>query len=156
MFIVTHAAIGALIGEELPAHPFIAFFISFFVHFLTDLIPHGDTNLYKGFVNGTKIKKALLFIGVDALITVFFIIYLFFRVFVDHRIAIVLGLIGGVLPDILVAIHEVFHVKWLAWFHKLHFYFHNLINTKTGDLSLRNGMILECVVLAVMIYSVLP
>ncbi|GEM_PF-3732031 len=43
MFIVTHAAIGALIGEELPNHPMLAFVLAFLAHFLTDLIPHGDT-----------------------------------------------------------------------------------------------------------------
>lgn len=156
MFIVTHAAIGALIGEAFPGNPWVAFWVSFVVHFLTDLIPHGDTNLYKGYVNGTKIKKALLFIGVDVAATVFFIVYFFLRVFVDHRLAIVMGVVGGVLPDVLVAVHEIFHIKYLEWFHRLHFYFHNLINKRTGDLSLQNGMIMEIVLLSVMVYTVIP
>lgn len=155
MFIATHAAIGALIGEEFASHPVVSFVLAFGAHFLTDLIPHGDTNLYKGYVAGTKVKKAMLIVGADAVLTALFIAYLFAIVVVDHRIAIVAGVIGGVLPDVLVAIYEVTHWKWLAWFHRLHFYFHNLINSRTGDLSLRTGMIMEVLILSGLLYRLI-
>ena len=155
MFIVTHAAIGALNGEELPGHPILVFTLAFLAHFLTDLIPHGDTNLYKGFMNGTKVKKALVFVGLDTVVAIFFAMYLFTRVIIDHRLSVVMGVIGGVLPDAPVAIYELFHFKWLRWFHKVHFYFHNLVNSRTGDLSLQTGMSMEVPVLAFFIYHVI-
>ncbi len=153
MFIVTHAAIGAVIAEALPTHPFLAFTLAFLVHFLTDLIPHGDTGLYKGYVAGTQVKTAYLFVGIDALATVISVIYLLTKIVFDHRLAITMGIVGGVLPDMLVAIYEVFRPKWLRWFHRLHFYFHNLISGKIGDLSLQNGFIVEIVVLGALIYK---
>ncbi len=155
MFIVTHAAIGALLGEELSAHPILVFVLAFLAHFLTDLIPHGDTHLYKGYLAGTKVKKALLFVGVDTLITVFFIVYLFARVIMDHRLAVAMGVGGGILPDVLVALYELFRFRWLQSFHRLHFYFHNLVNSRIGDLSLPTGMVMEVLILTVLISRVI-
>jgi hypothetical protein len=155
MFIINHAAIGALLGEALPAHPLLAGLFSFGIHFISDAIPHGDTNLYKGYVAGTKVKKAIVILSIDVVAAILFTIYLFSRVVIDHRAAVIMGVVGGVLPDLLVALDELFHLKALHWFHRLHFYFHNLINHRTGDLSLRTGMIMETVLLTLLLIFVL-
>lgn len=153
MFILTHAAIGSVIAEAFPTHPFVAFVLAFLAHFPTDVIPHGDTGLYKGYLAGTKVKTAYLFVGIDAVATVLSVIYLLTKIVFDHRLAITMVIVGGVLPDILVALYEIFRPKWLRWFHRLHFYFHNLISGKVGDLSLQNGIALEFVVLALLVYK---
>lgn len=155
MFVVTHATIGALIGEALPTHPVIAFVLAFIVHFFTDMIPHGDTHLYRGYISGSKIKKAVIIQAVDTLVMVAFVIYLFTRVIVNHRMAVAMGVIGGVLPDALAASYELFHFKWLKWFHTMHFFFHNLINKRTGDLPLVAGMIMEVGVLSTLLFFVI-
>ena len=154
MFIITHSIIGALIGEKLNNHPVIAFVLAFIAHFFTDLIPHGDTNLYKGYVAGTKVKKALLFIAADVVATTLFVLYLFTRVIIDHRIAIIMGVLGGILPDLLVALYEISHTKWLKWFYKLHFYFHDFISSRIGDLSLPTGTIMEVIILIILLVHV--
>jgi len=101
MFVATHAAIGALFGEMMPSHPILVFVLSFITHFFTDMIPHGDTHLIKGFEAGTGIKKAVLIQSADTLATVLFVIYLFTRVVMNQRIAVVMGVVGGVLPCLL-------------------------------------------------------
>jgi len=155
MFVATHAAIGALIGEALPTHPVVAFVLAFIVHFFTDMIPHGDTHLYRGFADGTKMKKAILIQSVDSVVALAFIIYLFTRVVVHQRIAVVMGVVGGVLPDALAASYELFHFKWLKGFHKFHLTFHNFINKRTGDLPLIGGMIMEVGILTTLLFFVI-
>lgn len=155
MFVATHAAIGALLGEVMPSHPFLVFVLSFITHFFTDMIPHGDTHLIHGFENGTGAKKAVFIQSADSFVTILFIIYLFTRVIINHRIAVVMGVVGGVLPDVLAASYDVFHFKWLKGFHTFHRGFHNFINKRTGDLSLRNGMIMEVIILSGLLYFVI-
>ena len=155
MFVVTHAAIGALIGEAMPNHPIVVFVLAFIAHFFTDMIPHGDTHLIHGFENGSGAKKAVIIQTTDSIVALLFTIYLLTRVIVHHRIAVLSGVIGGVMPDILAASYDVFHFKWLKGFHIFHRNCHNFINKRTGDLSLRNGMIMEVIILLVLLHFVI-
>lgn len=147
MFVVTHAALGALIGENLAGHPAIAFLLGMVSHFLSDIIPHGDTHLYKGYVAGTKVKRAIAYVVIDAIATVFFILFIFNTGLVTDKFAVSMGIVGGVLPDLLVAVVEVFKVRWLMWFHRLHFFFHNLICSRKGDMSFPSGFAMQVVFL---------
>lgn len=155
MFITTHAVVGALIGGQLPQAPVLVFFLSLLSHFLADIIPHGDSKLYKGYVAGTKTKRAVAYVTLDALVTLLGVLALFNTRFIDHRLAISLGILGGVLPDLLVAIYEVFRIKELQWFHKLHFFFHNLIITRKGDMPLTLGIAMQVSILLIIIVRVL-
>ena len=149
MFITTHALIGALIAEQVPNTPIWAFVLGLISHFITDIIPHGDSSLYKGYVSGSKVKRAIAYVTFDGLIALLGVLALFNTKFVDHRAAISLGILGGVLPDFLVALCELFRIKQLRWFYKLHFFFHNLIISKKGDIPLGVGMTLQIAVLIV-------
>ncbi len=146
MFLVTHAAIGALVGELFPNHPYLAFVLGFCSHLLTDIIPHGDTKIYKGYIAGSKVKRAIAYVMLDGVITVFFILTLFNTHVYDHRFAVSMGVAGGVLPDLLVAMYEIFHVKALKWFHKFHFFFHNMISGK-HDLPFPVGFAMQLLLL---------
>lgn len=148
MFTVTHAAIGALIGKAMPNHPVAAFFLAYGAHFATDLVPHGDTGLYKGFVSGTTVKKAVLYIGIDAVATVIFLFFILKSLFAGQYLAVMLGILGGILPDVLVGIYEATKISWLKRFHRMHFFFHNMVSGRIGDLSLGTGFVFEVVVLA--------
>lgn len=151
MFITTHALIGALIGEQLPNSPVWAFAIGIASHFLTDIIPHGDSNLYKGYVSGARVKRALAYVTIDALVAMMFVLGLFNTEFVQHRLAISAGIVGSVLPDFLVALYEIFRVKKLRWFHRVHFFFHNMVTAKRGDIPLMAGVAMQLVVLAFLV-----
>lgn len=155
MFVATHAAIGALIGESLPTHPILAFALAFVIHFFTDMIPHGDTHLYKGYTSGGNRKKAVTIQVIDSLVMIAFVIYLFTRVVIHQRMAVVMGVVGGILPDALAASYEIFHFKWLKGFHRMHLYLHNFINKRTGDLPLVGGMIMEVGILTTLLFFVI-
>lgn len=151
MFITTHAALGALIAEQFPSHPILAFFLGVASHFLSDIIPHGDSNLYKGFVSGSKVKRAIAYVMIDGVIAIFFVLFLFNSSLFDHRLAISMGIAGGVLPDLLVGMYEMFRVPGLRWFHRVHFFFHNLISSRKGDLSFPSGFAMQLIFLAALL-----
>lgn len=148
MFVTTHALFGALIAEQMPTHPVAAFVLSIAAHFLMDIIPHGDSRLYKGYISGAKARRAVAYVLVDALVALFFVLFLFNTKFIDHRVAITAGIIGGVLPDFLVGVYEVLRIPGLKWFHRVHFFFHNLVTGKRGDLALSTGIAMQMVLLA--------
>ncbi|MDO8617412.1 MAG: hypothetical protein Q7N87_00750 [Candidatus Uhrbacteria bacterium] len=151
MFITTHAALGALIAEQIPNHPIAAFVLGMASHFLSDIIPHGDLNLYKGFISGSKVKRAVAYVVVDGIAAIFFVMFIFNTKIFDHRLAISMGIAGGVLPDLLVAVYELFRVKGLSAFHRFHFFFHNLISGRHGDLPFASGSAMQLVFLAAVI-----
>ena len=151
MFITTHAALGALVGELFPNHPILAFGFGMISHFLSDIIPHGDTHLYKGYVTGSKVKRAIAYVAIDGIVAIFFVLFLFNTRLFDNRLAISMGIVGGVLPDLIVGIYEVTRYKGLRWFHRVHFYFHNLISSRRGDLTFASGFAMQMVFLAALI-----
>jgi hypothetical protein len=148
MFVTTHALVGALIAEQMPGHPVAAFALGVASHFLMDIIPHGDSRLYKGYISGAKARRAVAYVLIDSLVALFFVLFLFNTKFVDHRTAITAGIVGGVLPDFLVGVYEVLRIPGLKWFHRLHFFFHNLVSAKKGDLALSTGIAMQMVLLA--------
>src|SRR5512133_2300013 len=103
MFVATHAAVGALFGEVMPSHPILVFVLAFVVHFFMDMIPHGDSLLYHAYSKGDR-KKLAMFIQIsDIVIMICFAVYLCTQVIVHQRLAVIMGIAGGVLPDALVA-----------------------------------------------------
>ena len=148
MFITTHAALGALIAEQMPNHPYLAFGFAIASHFLSDIIPHGDSNLYKGYVSGSKVRRALAYVTIDGVVSILFVLFLFNSQQFQNRFTMTMGILGGVLPDLLVAVYEVTKVRGLRWFHRVHFYFHNLVSHRIGDLSFPSGFAMQMVFLA--------
>ena len=143
MFVTTHALIGVLIAEQMPNHPVAAFVLSVAAHFLMDIIPHGDSKLYKGYISGAKARRAVAYVLVDALVALFVVLTLFNTKLVDHRLALTAGIVGGVLPGCLGGVYEILRVPVLKWFHRVHFFFHNLVTNKKGDLKLGTGIAMQ-------------
>lgn len=153
MFITTHAAMGALVGELFPTHPVLAFVLSMALHFVVDTIPHGDTDLYKGYISGSKVKRAIAITVVDAVTAVLLVAAFFTWRNVGSREAVAFGIAGGVLPDLLVGIYETTRVRWLRWFHRFHFFFHNFITSRYKDFSHPVGVTMELSLLAALIFK---
>ncbi len=155
MFVATHTVIGAIIGTMLPTHPFIVFGLAFLLHFLTDMVPHGDTKLYKDHLSGVRKKLTWVYVIGDALVTICLIGY-FIQISTLHiQPAVLTGILGSVLPDILVGLYEAFRTKWLARFHYWHFFFHNLISNRIGDLPLAIGVMMEMILTSTLFYQLL-
>lgn len=145
MTLTTHAVIGALIGSA-TGDPSAAFWLGFGSHFLVDIIPHGDREIYEGHKSKTAQKKALAFVTLDG-ITALIVIALMLAFSPDQSLtlAIALGVVGSVLPDFINGAYEAWEMKSLEWFNKFHFFFHNMVSDRTGDVPLRYGLLGQAV-----------
>ena len=143
MFVLTHAAVGALIGHVLPQSPLLSFTLAWFIHFLTDVIPHGDNIIYKRYIAGKTSWFTILYVGGDILLTALFSILVLKGTAPSAFTSVTAGIIGGILPDILVGLYEIWRVPILKQFHRAHFFFHNIISGRVGDVPLWAGLGLE-------------
>lgn len=118
MFLAIHASAGALAGNAVGS-PITAFALGFVSHFFIDMIPHGDAHMYEGYKSGERKMRAVLYLSADvvatiALIIAFFVMEDFFSV---RNVS--LGIIGGLLPDLIVGIYEIMKPKQRWWYRKL-------------------------------------
>lgn len=134
MTFAVHASAGMLVGR-LTGNPILGFFFGFISHFLLDMIPHGDEYLLQNYRATKKIKESILYLLADAGVTVFMLVYLltqgiFSRSFAGF--AGIMGAVGGLVPDLLVGIHEVVPKKFklLERYVDFHHYNHHLLIRK--------------------------
>lgn len=167
MFLVVHAAVGALAGNAVDRHPAAAFALGVISHFFADMIPHGDENMYEGYKNGTKVTRALLYVGLDALATAALIVFIFTRPdLFAAPLSVAMGVLGGLMPDVMVAIVELIKPKndrWfsrkLNWYHKFHMRNHHFLIGKfrkeERDIPLRYGLAIQGVVFTILMRLIL-
>jgi len=128
MLLSVHATVGAVIGQNVNT-PLLAFVLAFISHFILDIIPHGDRALIQAYRNNFKNKGMKYLIIFDLISTAILIFLLFFFQKLTLSQTVIWGIIGGILPDFMVAIHEITK-KHFSRTHKLHYWAHNKLNTK--------------------------
>ena len=126
MFLAVHAAVGAIAGNSVES-PTAAFALGFISHFFIDMIPHGDADMYEGYKSGEKKKLALIYLWGDVLATIALIVLFFIRQDFFSPLNVALGIVGGLLPDIIVGLFEILKPRRHRWayrklesFHALH------------------------------------
>ena len=144
---------GVLIGQNVPT-PGLAFCLGVASHFMLDLIPHGDSQLYKNYKDGQAVKKSVIYAATDSFVAIFLLIYLLESAPYASRGTMIAGVIGGIVPDFLVALGEGIKIRPLLWFQRLHIRIHDAIASRVGNLSLRAGIFMQLILLAVMIFIV--
>jgi len=145
MTLTAHAAMGAVIGEAI-GNPLLGFVVAIIIHFLVDIIPHGDTFISNNYrVLKRRRKQALAYVTVDAICAILFILFIVNVRDVALIRSISLGIFGSVLPDLLVGLFDITKTKYLRWIFKLHFYFHDLIIKKRGDVPLKYALAAQAV-----------
>lgn len=158
MFITIHAATGALIGTEL-SNPLIAFGIGFILHFLMDIIPHGDRELGKKFFGllnkrlseEEKLRSLAAYGLIDYIILVFFILYAFKNFSFAKDDGVIWAMVGSIIPDLLVALYMLTKTKWLKWFFDFHYWVHHLIiNKLKNDIPLKVGIAMQVIIFTIL------
>ncbi|MCH8049122.1 hypothetical protein IH979_00170 [Patescibacteria group bacterium] len=140
MTLATHTAIGAGIGFSV-GNPALGFVLGFASHLLVDMIPHGDSELAKKLRVHKKKKLPMTLITIDA-IAALFITMLFFNIDGSpSNLALTAAIAGSVLPDLLIGIYDVTKTKYLRWFNRLHFFFHDFILIRHKDVKLGYSLI---------------
>ena len=96
-------------------------------------------------------KRAIAYVTIDGVVALLFVLFLFNTTIIEDRSTMTMGIIGGVLPDLIVAVYEVTRVTWLRWFHRMHFFFHNMVCEKHGDLRFASGFAMQMIFLAALL-----
>jgi len=144
---------GALVGQNV-ATPGLAFCLGVASHFLLDIIPHGDSQLYYNYKAGVKSGKSVAYTAFDSAVAVILFIFLLQTAPYASRSTMVSGVIGGIFPDFLVALGEGVPIRPLRWFQNLHMRIHDGIASRLGNISLRAGIFMQLILLFAMIYIV--
>lgn len=148
MLLVTHATAGAVIGQ-FTGNPVLAFCVALVVHFLMDMIPHGDVGISDNFrVYKRKRKQAVAYAVVDGVATVLFVLFLFNARDILSLQNFTWGIAGSVLPDLMVGLYDLTKVKFLKWFSDLHFFFHDIFVRRKGDVPLYYAILAQIVLIA--------
>ncbi len=148
MTLTTHATLGAVIGHA-TGNSALAFVLAFISHFLIDMIPHGDTGLADSYkIHKRHKKRALAYVMVDAVAAIFFVLLLANTRDIVSMRTFSWGIVGGVLPDLIVGIYEITKTPLLKWFNTLHFYFHDFFVKRKGDVPLYYAILAQVVLIA--------
>jgi len=148
MFISVHAAAAMVVGKTVASSP-LAFILGFVLHFVLDIIPHGDEKLGKKFF-GIEIgkfqrhddfKPLALYGSLDACFLGIFLAFMFKNFEFVRADNVVWAIFGGIIPDVLVAFYKLYNIKPLKWFYDLHNSIHTvLLKRIKKDLPLKYGI----------------
>ncbi len=148
MTLTTHATLGAVIGRA-TGNPVLAFIFGFISHFLIDMVPHGDTGLADNYkIKKVRRKQALAYVMVDAVVAIMFVLILANVKDIVSVRNFTWGIVGSVLPDLIVGVYELTKTKYLHWFNKMHFFFHDFFIKRKGDVPLYYALMAQVVLIA--------
>lgn len=142
MILSTHAIIGAAVARLLQGHPILGFFAAFASHFFADAIPHWEYKLHSytddkehplrsNMVFGRSFLRDLIFTGLDfglgILVSWIFFIGPADQAFVSAHYEVLLGALGGVLPDFFQLLY--WKLRWwpLKQLQRFHLWIHSRV-----------------------------
>lgn len=148
MTLTTHTLIGAVLAK-MTGNPLLAFLLGFTTHYLVDIVPHGDNRLSENFrIKKKKRKEIAAFLMIDACIAIFFVLLLANTRDIASMRTFTWGIVGAVLPDFLVGLYDLTQSRLLRWNYRLHFFFHDLLIRKRGDVPLYYSLLAQMVIIA--------
>ncbi len=129
MTLAVHSTIGMIVGRLSP-HPVVAFLLGIVSHFGLDMIPHGDEYMLEDFQKKRKVRGPVAYVVMDGALTAIMVAFIFSSGVVAPSLRAAWGMVGGLLPDVLVGLYELFHVRVLRRFAKFHQHNHGLLIRK--------------------------
>jgi hypothetical protein len=142
---------GVLIGQNVPT-PGLAFSLGVASHFMLDLIPHGDSQLYKNYKDGYAVRRSMAYAAIDSVVAIIVFIYLLENASYASRATMVSGVVGAIIPDFLVALGEGVRIRALQWFQRLHIRIHDAIANRIGNIPLGAGVPMQLILLFIMLF----
>ena len=130
MILATHAIVGAAVASQIPNHPITALVAGIASHFAIDAIPHWDYPL-RSILRGSKgspltLDKGLLvdfsLIAIDGLAGLAIALSLFAQP--SALLTILLGALGGMLPDAFQFVHRLYPREPLRTVQRFHSWIH--------------------------------
>ncbi len=132
MYLVVHGVAGMVIGGQI-TNPLLSFVSSFVAHFLLDIIPHDNLELEEWMSKGREKEKFMLVGLIDILILVIIIALLNKNHLTVNKPAVITGMIGGLLPDLIWVFGILIKTKnrLAVWFKEKHTQIHRLLYKKS-------------------------
>ncbi|MBI4225251.1 MAG: hypothetical protein HY617_02885 [Candidatus Sungbacteria bacterium] len=138
MILTTHAVIGAAAASMVPEHPVLAFGVAFASHFAFDAIPHWHypvasiikdkkNPMNNDMVVGKHFIADVAVIGFDALLGIGISLAAFAYFLHVPYLLILIGALGGILPDPLQFVYWKFRRQPVKSLQRLH----RLVHAKT-------------------------
>ncbi len=153
MHLIVHAGAGAIVGQA-TGNPWLAFLFGILSHIVLDVIPHGDSNLYKKYKNKElSTKKAMAGMALDSIASIVFVLLVFNLGIYNSKLVTSMAILGAIIPDVMIGLYELSYPKTpkiIKTIHKWHFKNHDLIASKY-DLSWKNGKIFQIIILFVIL-----
>lgn len=143
MLLVVHAATGALIAQHVPNAAW-AFVLAFIAHFIMDFIPHGDHEVVAKFKKNKQTMAMYFYLISDWISTLIFVLAFLATDAATANPAILWGILGGVIPDVLVLFFYLSNGNILHNFTYRHHQIHNFFpERKNTTVSFRSAMIVQ-------------
>lgn len=142
MTLTTHAVIGAAAASMVPEHPVLAFAVAFASHFVVDAIPHWHypvrsiqknkhDRMKNDMVIGRHFAGDVAMIGFDALLGMAISLLAFSYFLHLSPMLILIGVVGGILPDPLQFVYWKFRHEPVKSLQRLHMGVHARIDVES-------------------------
>jgi hypothetical protein len=147
MFLTVHGAVG-LAASQYFANPLLAFLVGFILHYVFDIIPHGDTRVSKKYWNPIHITLA----GLIDISILFSLILLY----IWHKGQLlpsnqIMAILGSILPDLIQFLYFFCPKnKLMTKINNFHEFFHGIISKKF-EFNLYWGLIFQLLILIIFI-----
>jgi hypothetical protein len=146
MYLTVHTAIGGA-ASQITSSPLIAFVLGVILHFMFDMVPHGDEWIKKIRLFRIKSFDYIFVILTDFILTIITALIWIKFTPIDQISLLFAGIAGGAAPDALWGFYEMTKSPSLAWYKKFHTNVHQFITKKT--MPTKKGFVLQFVILAI-------
>ncbi len=157
MNLTVHVAASAIVAQY-TGNPFIGFFYGLLSHIILDMVPHGDSAMYKKYKNKElSAKKAAAKTVLDAVIAIILAVVFFNLPLPSSNLVLSMAIVGAVIPDIFIGLYELSlprAPKFLKIVHGWHFKNHDLV-AKKFDFSLKHGLLLQIIILLLLMRKII-
>ncbi|OGL87296.1 hypothetical protein A3I40_03740 [Candidatus Uhrbacteria bacterium RIFCSPLOWO2_02_FULL_48_12] len=147
MFLIVHATVGAMIGDNLEP-PAVGFLAGLLSHFFLDAIPHGDELLERELARPGRIHWLAALAILDGLAAISLVVVLWLGGFLNNAAGAFGGAVGAILPDVFLGLSELSKKKLWPDFLRFHDWNHRIINI---ELSLYFGGLIQAAVLLIVL-----
>lgn len=166
MVLITHAIVGAGVAQLFPEYPAVGFVAGILSHYLSDFFPHWDYAQYFSSVQkksngrlevldriniGPKFILESLLVLLDAVLGLALAWFLWKSPLIEVLV-VVLGAIGGMLPDFLQIAYGFFKNKFTQAFQKIHAFTHTPEKWKIRDW--KTGVIAQALFLILFVAAI--
>jgi len=128
MFLTVHATAGIIIGQH-TNNIGLAFLGGVILHFLLDIIPHGDEIIASSSKKPTETDaRRMAKIGlIDLLIMTSLLFILYQNKIIDLSPSVIAGVVGSIIPDFVIGFYLIYRYSWLEKYLSFHQRLHNLL-----------------------------